>query len=397
LLPGDPGDKSWDVVAPWRSWGQVVGRPCTLEILGTSRGTSLLPGDPGDKSWDVVAPWRSWGQVVGRRCSLEILGTSRGTSLLPTSRGLSAGSRGYSLAMGIDILACSIASLENLHKKMAQKMTNTIKALLQMSLSSDTTRLDVELLLAYCLNVSRAYLLTYPEQTLTDAQYHQFMDLIQRRKSGEPIAYIVGHKEFWGLDLLSTPAALVPRPETELLVERALACAPNTADKIEVIDLGTGTGAIALALATERPHWNIMATDFSLPALNLAQENAQRLAITNIHFYHGDWFAALVNHPRVDMIVTNPPYIAQDDAHLLHPTLQYEPQQALGSGTTGLDAITHIIANAPHYLKPHGILLIEHGYDQSERISNLLIQAGFKVDVFADYQGIDRVAQGKLY
>jgi len=268
-----------------------------------------------------------------------------------------------------------------------------LRDLLQQSekeIPSDTPRLDAEILLAHCLAVPRSYLFTYPEQLITDEQYQQFSILLNRRKLGEPIAYITGHKEFWGLNLLSTNAALTPRPETELLVERVLACAPAQAS---ILDLGTGTGAIALALAKERPHWQIIATDISKKALDLAEKNAQQLALKNITFYQGDWFSALPAQQRFDVIVSNPPYIAEDDPHLSHPSLKYEPYNALVSGKDGLDAIRLLIAKAADYLKPNGYLLIEHGHDQSAAVVGLLTTAGFITEVFSDYQGIIRVAQ----
>jgi release factor glutamine methyltransferase len=248
------------------------------------------------------------------------------------------------------------------------QMTQTLAA------SSDTPRLDAELLVAAVLQHSRSWIFAHWDQPLTSEQQLQLENLSLRRASGEPMAYILEHKEFWGLKLTVTPEVLVPRPETEHLVEWILANFPANSS-LQLADLGTGSGAIALALALERPGWQVDATDYSLPALTLAKQNAEQYQLANIQFFLGNWCAALPAK-QYSLLVSNPPYIAENDPHLRR--LSHEPLQALASGVDGLNAIREIIAGAPDHLVPSGCLVLEHGYEQAAAVNKLLRQQGFK-------------------
>ncbi len=259
---------------------------------------------------------------------------------------------------------------------------------------SDSARLDAELLLCHVLGKPRTYLYTWPERELSDAQAVLLEALLTRREHGEPVAHILGRREFWSLELTVSADTLIPRPETELLVEAALARIPEDA-AWEIADLGTGSGAIALALASERPACRITALDRSEKALAVARENAKRLGIQNIEFLCGSWFEPLAGR-RFQMIVSNPPYIPQYDPHLQQGDVRFEPMTALASGKEGLDDIRQLISGAPHHLRPPGWLLLEHGYDQGEAVLMLLQEADYSdvVDL-PDLQGHGRVAVGK--
>lgn len=277
----------------------------------------------------------------------------------------------------------------------------TIEKILKQSekrLSSSTSsRIDVEILLAELLKTNRTYLYTHSERTLNDNEQRNFENLLARRLQGEPVAYIVGHKSFWSFDLIVTKDTLIPRPETELLVELTLELLPKNS-ALKIADLGTGTGAIALALACERPQWKISATDQSVAALKIAQKNAKNILPANIimRFYQGIWCAALP-HKDYDAIVSNPPYLANDDPHLQQGDIQFEPKYALQSGTDGLSDIRKIIHQARDYLKPGGWLIVEHGYDQGDDVTQLLLAAGYiAVNDHRDLGGHYRVAVGQL-
>ena len=247
----------------------------------------------------------------------------------------------------------------------------------QFSVSSDSARLDAEILLAFVLNENRTYLFTWPEKEITTEQTNTFNDLLKRRLNGEPIAYIVGEQEFWSMPLKVTPDTLIPRPETELLVELALQQIPI--DKVQnILDLGTGSGAIALAIAKERPQCAVTGIDQSKQALIIAEENALNLNIKNARFQHGHWFRELNPGQQYDVIVSNPPYIACHDPHLSKGDVQFEPDSALSSGSDGLDDIREIAEQARQFLTPDGWLLVEHGYDQHTAITELFHTLGYK-------------------
>ncbi len=257
---------------------------------------------------------------------------------------------------------------------------------------SSTPTLDAEVLLAHLLSVQRSYLYAHLDRILSPTEQSTFTDFIAKRAKGYPIPYLTGHCEFWSLDLTVTPDTLIPRPETELLVELILEHSNET--PLWVADLGTGSGAIALALAHERPNWTLYATDLSQAALSVAKNNATRLGIHNIIFRHGKWCAALPQ-TLFDIIVSNPPYIADGDPHLEPSVLATEPALALISGESGLKDIAHIIHEAKTYLKPRGTLLLEHGFSQAELVQRKFLEAGYK-DIVSkqDFSGLNRVTSG---
>jgi release factor glutamine methyltransferase len=254
-------------------------------------------------------------------------------------------------------------------------------------------RVDAEVLLAYALSKSRSWLIAHADDTLSAEHASAYTVLVEQREAGEPVAYITGRRGFWSLDLEVTPATLIPRPETELLVELALERLPVDADS-GVLDLGTGTGAVALAIARERPRAQVIATDASAEALAVAQRNAERHGIKNVSFVHGDWFAPL-GEQRFDVIVSNPPYIESHDPHLNQGDLRFEPMSALASGEDGLDDIRRIIRDAGRHLVPDGWLLFEHGWNQGDAVRMLLSNASFaKVSTMRDLEERDRVSGG---
>jgi release factor glutamine methyltransferase len=250
---------------------------------------------------------------------------------------------------------------------------------------------EVEVLLAHALGRDRAWLYAHADDALPAERAIEFHRLLVRRAGGEPIAYLTGRREFWSLDLAVTAHVLIPRPETELLVELALQKIPQGA-QVEIADLGTGSGAIALALARECPRARVLASDASATALAVARANAQRLGIANVEFVESDWFGALGGR-RFDVVVSNPPYIAEHDAHLAQGDLRFEPRTALASGADGLDAIRTIVRDAPAYLKSGGWLLCEHGFEQGTAVRDLLAGAGY-LEVFTarDLEDRDRVS-----
>lgn len=273
----------------------------------------------------------------------------------------------------------------------------TISELLQRSAEltdSDSAVLDTELLLSHVLDVSRTYLKTWPDRQPDTDQVNTFAVLFQRRLRGEPIAYILGHQGFWSLDLKVSEHTLIPRPETELLVETALEL--QLPPQSSVLDLGTGTGAIALALACERNDWNITALDFQPQAVALAEENRAAHKLDNVQIVQSNWFAAL---PAVkfDLIVSNPPYIENNDPHLSQGDVRFEPPSALVSGAEGLDDLILLIGQSVAFLKPNGWLLVEHCYDQGPGVRALFAEAAFSaIETRNDYNQIDRITFGQL-
>ncbi len=252
-------------------------------------------------------------------------------------------------------------------------------------------RVDAEWLLLHALGRSRGWLLAHADDPLpTDVQM-AYAALVERRAAGEPVAYLIGTQGFWSLELEVTPATLIPRPETELLVELALQHLPRDCSA-SVVDLGTGSGAIALAIAHERPQLVVTATDASSEALAVARRNAERLGMANVSFLHGDWLAPLA-HRRFKLIVSNPPYIEAADPHLAQGDLRFEPASALASGADGLDDIRRIVRDARAHLQPGGWLLFEHGWNQGDAARALLAEAGYS-EVFTaqDLERRDRVS-----
>jgi len=253
---------------------------------------------------------------------------------------------------------------------------------------SDSPRLDAELLLARALDVPRSYLFAHPEDELDSAAVARFLTTIERRTEGAPLAYITGQKEFWSMNLMVTRDTLVPRPETEILVDQVLLRIPQD-DAMKVLDLGTGSGAIALAIAKERPVCDVTATDFSAAALAIAKENARQHGLPNIEFLLGDWLEPVAGQ-MFDIIVTNPPYVPSADPDL--ERLKHEPLSALASGPDGLDAIRRIAVDALLLIKPGGSMLIEHGDEQHAAVAEILQEAGWQdTGVTNDLAGIPRV------
>jgi release factor glutamine methyltransferase len=261
--------------------------------------------------------------------------------------------------------------------------------------SRDIDDIDARILLQHVLDVTHAHLIAHADRALDSKQAQSFRLLSERRARGEPVAYLIGKREFYSLRFTVTPAVLIPRPETELLVDLALTRIPLDLPW-KILDLGTGSGAIAIAIAKHRPLADIVAADVSADALAVAKTNARQLDIDNVRFIEADWFGDF-NGERFNLIVSNPPYIAPGDPHLARGDLRFEPRVALAADGEGLDCIRSIIAAAPAHLATGGALLLEHGYDQAEACRRLLIEAGF-VMIFSrpDLAGILRVSGGAL-
>lgn len=257
--------------------------------------------------------------------------------------------------------------------------------------------LDAQVLLAHVVGKDRAWLVAHGGDPLSPELFQAYMALARRRRDGEPVAYLTGIREFWGLRLLVTPEVLIPRPETETLVELALARLPNDR-QLRVLDLGTGSGAIALALAHERPRALVLATDVATGALDVARDNAQRLGLGNVEFVKSDWYERIGLEWRggaFDLIASNPPYVAAADPHLNEGDVRFEPERSLTPGGDGLAAIRRIVAGAQERLMPGGTLALENGYDQSDAVGEMFAAAGFDEIVTArDLAGITRVVAG---
>ncbi len=268
-------------------------------------------------------------------------------------------------------------------------------------LKNDDAKLGAQLLLQYALKVNHAWLIAHENDALQPNIHAEFEALLNRRLHGEPMAYILGCREFYGLELMVTPDTLIPRPDTETLVEAVLGKIPlRENDEIRILDLGTGTGAIALAIAKHRPQASVTAVDASTAALEIARKNAENLNIVNVQFVLSHWFDNLDNENnnvnQFDVIVSNPPYIEQNDAHLTQGDLRFEPLSALVSGVDGLDDIRQIINNCLIHLKPQGWLMLEHGYNQAELVTDLLAQTGLtNLETIKDIAGNNRVTIGK--
>lgn len=254
-------------------------------------------------------------------------------------------------------------------------------------------RLEAELLLSHVLTKNRAYLYSHNDLLLTPEQLTHYQRLVAQRAQGMPLAYLTGVREFWSMTLKVNQHTLIPRHETERLVELALELLPKE-PSLKILDLGTGSGAIALALAKERPHWQIEACDLSLEALNVAKDNANTLGLTQIKFYQSDWFSQLPPK-HYDAIVSNPPYIAQGDFHLLEGDLRFEPLSALVSSQEGLSDLQYLITHAKKWLVSNGLLLLEHGYDQKNKVCTILNELEYQeVQCWQDIQGHDRISGG---
>lgn len=265
----------------------------------------------------------------------------------------------------------------------------TVAAALQAA-GRQISPLDAEVLLAHVLGVSRIQLFSHPEKKLNSGEIQQFTQSVTWCAEGQPVAYLTGFREFWSLRLEVTPDVLIPRPETECLVEQVLS--KISVKNAVIADCGTGSGAIALALGSERPGWQIHATDCSQKALKRASANAEKLGISNIIFHEGSWCAALPAC-QFDAIVSNPPYLAEEDPHL--EALRYEPALALVSGSDGLRAITEMVGSAGSFLVPGGWLLLEHGFEQGDAVRTLFEAAGYQqVTTVKDLSGLERVTSG---
>ena len=276
-------------------------------------------------------------------------------------------------------------------------MTSIVQALFQAAEqlhASDTPQLDAEVLLMHALGKPRSHLHAWPEAQLDSEQLARFETLVTKRAAGQPVAHLTGRREFWSLDLEVTAHTLIPRPDTELLVEQALEQLP--ADRsLRILDAGTGSGAIALALAHERPHWQVFANDRSPACLKVAHNNAARLGLTNIHFFTGNWCDAIADH-SLDALISNPPYIAEQDPHLAEGDVRFEPRSALTAGTDGLDDLNQLAAAASRVLKPAGHILLEHGFDQAEAVYNLLKYNNLiKQNSARDLAGHERVSYAR--
>lgn len=262
---------------------------------------------------------------------------------------------------------------------------------------SDSARLDIELLLCHILQKNRTYLFTWPDSVLSLEQAETFLQFFNRRKSGEPVAHIIGQREFWSLPLAVNNSTLIPRPDTELLVETVLDLfaqdAPPQARR--ALDLGTGTGAIVLAIASEKPYWQLLGVDYSADAVALAEQNRAALGFKHVAMAQSDWFENVGTQP-FDVIVSNPPYIDPQDPHLTQGDVRFEPLSALIADNQGLADIEHIVAQAWHYLQTQGWLLVEHGYDQAQRVRDLFNQRGFvQVETRRDLGGNERITLGR--
>lgn len=261
--------------------------------------------------------------------------------------------------------------------------------------SSPSAALDAQVLLCHVLTCNTAHLAAWPEKQISQHQSQCFIELISQRRHGRPIAYLTGQREFWSLTFSVDDSTLIPRPETETLVAYILDHYQQQ-DNIRLLDMGTGSGAIAISIANEKPHWDITATDISAPAIALANSNANNNQISNISFVQSDWFEQL-SAQQFNIIVSNPPYIATDDPHLQQGDVRFEPESALTSGLTGMDDIEFLCTHASRHLKIDGCLILEHGYNQKQQVADCFINNRF-VDIkqVRDLSGHTRMTAGKI-
>lgn len=281
-------------------------------------------------------------------------------------------------------------------------MSNTLQLTIKQAIEhgsekiaavSDSATLDSQVLLAHCLDKGRSYLMTWPDKYIDDKVIKQFQQLIARRQTGEPIAYLVGHKEFWSMELGVSSATLIPRPDTEVLVEQVLSDCSN--QQGFCLDLGTGTGAIALAIANERPGWQVEAVDLQQEAVELARQNAHKLQLSNVTIYQSSWYSNIDSSKRFDVIVSNPPYIDANDPHLSQGDVRFEPSSALIAAQQGLADIRLIAERARPFFAKKGRLYLEHGYDQAESVRAILHEFGYdSIQTIKDYNNNDRVTCG---
>jgi release factor glutamine methyltransferase len=263
-----------------------------------------------------------------------------------------------------------------------------------LSETGESAVLDAQVLLCHALQCNTAHLAAWPEKNLSEEQASQYLQLVQQRKEGLPVAHLTGFREFWSLNFSVNNSTLIPRPETETLVEFVL---ENFADKkkLKLLDMGTGTGAIAIAIATEKPEWKIFASDISEQALNLATQNSEQHQTSNTTFIHSNWFNNISEHD-FDIIICNPPYIANDDPHLSTGDVRFEPQSALTAGETGMDDIEHLCLHAKNHLIKNGWLIVEHGYNQAQLVSDCFAKNGYtEIEQRKDLSGHTRMTVAK--
>jgi release factor glutamine methyltransferase len=265
----------------------------------------------------------------------------------------------------------------------------------ELAETSPSAMLDAQVLLTHVLRCNTAHLAAWPEKTLSDAQLADFQKLVEKRRQGVPVAHLTGSREFWSLDFSVDNSTLIPRPESETLVEYLLDNFGNQ-ENLKLLDMGTGTGAIAISIATEKPGWAIVASDISEQALELARQNCRQHDTSNVTLIHSDWFQN-IDEKNFDIIISNPPYIASDDPHLSQGDVRFEPQSALSSGVTGMDDIEHICSQAKKYLRQNGWLIVEHGYNQKQLVAECFAKNGFSaIEQKQDLSGHTRMTAGKM-
>lgn len=263
-----------------------------------------------------------------------------------------------------------------------------------LSETSPSAKLDAQVLLTHVLQCNTAHLAAWPEKNLSEEQAAQYLQLTQQRKDGQPVAHLTGTREFWSLAFTVNDSTLIPRPETETLIEFILENFSNKKN-LKLLDMGTGTGAIAISIASEKPGWKIFASEVSEQALVLARQNSEQHQTSNITFIHSNWFDNITDHD-FDIIVSNPPYIAGDDPHLLQGDVRFEPRSALSSGKSGMDDIEHLCLHAKKHLAKNGWLIVEHGYDQAQIVAECFAKQGYtQVEQKKDLAGHTRMTAGK--